>query len=126
MIHIIKLSLEHVPFAIAAHLIETEAGPILLETGPHSTLPVLEAGLAKLGYKMEDIQHVFLTHIHLDHAGAAWAFAEKGATIYMHPFGKKHMVADDVGVLHSSVPWIKSRAGSSGHLPLKRGELLSV
>ncbi len=92
MINIIKLSLKNVPFAIAAHLIETEAGPILLETGPHSTLPVLEAGLAALGYKMEDIQHVFLTHIHLDHAGAAWAFAEKGATIYMHPFGKKHMV----------------------------------
>jgi len=92
MINIIGLSLKHIPFAIAAHLIETEAGPILLETGPHSTLPTLEAGLAEYGYKIEDIQHVFLTHIHLDHAGAAWAFAEKGATIYMHPFGKKHMV----------------------------------
>ena len=92
MINIIGLSLKDVPFAIAAHLIETELGPILLETGPHSTLPILEAGLAIHGYKIADIKHVFLTHIHLDHAGAAWAFAEQGATIYMHPFGKRHMV----------------------------------
>ncbi len=91
MIKIIKLSLEYIPFAIAAHIVETEIGPILVETGPHSTLPVLKAGLAQHGYKMEDIKHVFLTHIHLDHAGAAWAFAEKGATVYMHPFGEKHM-----------------------------------
>lgn len=92
MVKIIKLSLGSIPFAIAAHLVETKIGPILLETGPHSTLPSLKTGLKAHGYQMEDIQHVFLTHIHLDHAGAAWAFAEKGATIYMHPFGKKHMV----------------------------------
>jgi glyoxylase-like metal-dependent hydrolase (beta-lactamase superfamily II) len=63
-----------------------------LETGPYSTFKTLEKGLNDKGYAIEDVKHVFLTHIHLDHAGAAWAFAEKGATIYMHPFGKKHMV----------------------------------
>ena len=52
----------------------------------------LEKALQAKGYQLQDVQHVLLTHIHLDHAGAAWAFAEKGATIYMHPFGKKHMV----------------------------------
>lgn len=92
MINIIKLALELIPVVIATHLVETSEGPILLETGPHSTLPQLKAGLAKYGYKMEDIKHIFLTHIHLDHAGAAWAFAEHGATIYLHPLGKKHMV----------------------------------
>jgi len=92
MINVIKLTLDILPMAIAAHLVETSDGPILLETGPHSTLPKLKAGLAEHGYKMEDIKHVFLTHIHLDHAGAAWAFAEHGATIYMHPLGKRHMV----------------------------------
>lgn len=92
MINIIKLTLDLLPMPMAAHLVETTVGPILLETGPHSTLPKLKAGLAEYGYRMEDIKHVFLTHIHLDHAGAAWAFAEHGATIYMHPLGKKHMV----------------------------------
>src|SRR5262249_13735426 len=33
----------------------------------------------------------FLTHIHLDHAGAAWAMAEMGANIYVHPRGYAHL-----------------------------------
>lgn len=101
MIKVIKLTLGVVPMEIAAHLVETSAGPVLIETGPHSTLPKLKAGLAKYGYQMEDIEHVFLTHIHLDHAGAAWAFAEHGATIYMHPKGQKHM-ADPTKLLASA------------------------
>jgi len=101
MVHIIDLHFQNTPNANASFLIESSEGPILVETGPHSTLPTLEAGLAKLGYQMEDIQHVFLTHIHLDHAGAAWAFAEKGATIYLHPFGEKHM-ADPTKLLRTA------------------------
>ncbi len=77
--------------AIASFLIETSDGPILIESGPHSTFNNLEKELEKLGYTVSDVQHVFLTHIHLDHAGAAWAFAEKGAKIYVHPFGARHM-----------------------------------
>lgn len=76
---------------IAAFLIETTEGPILIETGPHSTLPKLQAGIEAAGYAMEDVKHVFISHIHLDHAGSAWAFAEHGATIYLHPFGERHL-----------------------------------
>ena len=64
---------------------------MLIETGPHSTFATLEANLSERGYRIADVKHVFITHIHLDHAGAAWAFAEQGATIYLHPFGYKHM-----------------------------------
>ena len=42
------------------------------------------------GYRPEDVRHVFLTHIHLDHGGAAWVFAQHGATIYLHPLGLPH------------------------------------
>ena len=80
------------PKAIAAYLMETENGPILFESGPYSCLPKLKEGLAKYGYKTSDIKHVFLTHIHLDHAGAAWHFAEQGAKIYVHPKGEKHLL----------------------------------
>ena len=51
----------------------------------------LEKGLADLGYAVSDIKHVLLSHIHFDHAGAAWALAKTGATIYVHPAGWKHM-----------------------------------
>ena len=77
--------------AIASFLVESNEGPILIETGPHSTISHLEKGLADHGYSISDVKHVFITHIHLDHAGAAWAFADHGAKIYLHPFGKKHL-----------------------------------
>jgi glyoxylase-like metal-dependent hydrolase (beta-lactamase superfamily II) len=32
-----------------------------------------------------------LTHIHFDHAGAAWKFAENGAKIYVHPIEIPHL-----------------------------------
>lgn len=76
---------------IAAYLIETLAGPVLIETGPYSTFPQLQKLLQAKGYQLNDIKHIFITHIHLDHAGAAWALAEAGATIYVHPFGQKHL-----------------------------------
>lgn len=90
-IHVLDLEFQNIPGAIAAFLIETDAGPCLIETGPHSSFPTLQKSIQTLGYQVSDIKHVFLTHIHLDHAGAAWAFAEQGANIYLHPFGAKNM-----------------------------------
>ncbi|MEE9373011.1 MAG: MBL fold metallo-hydrolase [Saprospiraceae bacterium] len=91
-IHIINTEYQGAALSIAAFLVETDQGFILVETGPHSTLPTLVKGIQRCGLDWKDIQHVFLTHIHLDHAGAAWCFAENGATIYLHPLGYKHML----------------------------------
>lgn len=91
MIHTIDLHFQKNNETIAAFLVETSEGPVLIETGPHSTFSHLQTGVEKAGFSIEDIQHVFLSHIHFDHAGAAWALAEKGAKIYVHPFGAKHL-----------------------------------
>ena len=77
--------------SIAAFLIESTDGPILIECGPYSTFASLEKGLKQHGYALAEVKHVFLSHIHFDHAGAAWAFAENGANIYLHPYGAAHM-----------------------------------
>lgn len=90
-VHKIDLNFTGQKNSIASFLIKTEEGPILVESGPASTLKYLEQGLASHGYALSDVKHVFLTHIHLDHAGAAWCFAELGAKIYLHPLGYKHM-----------------------------------
>ena len=76
---------------IAAYLIESGSNLVLIETGPHSTLPVLKAAVKRLGFRMDQIKHVLLSHIHFDHAGAAWALASN-ATIYVHPAGEKHLI----------------------------------
>jgi len=91
MIKIIDLHFQDRKETIATFLIETSDGPVLVETGPHSRISYLEAGLKEHGYSSSDVKHVILTHIHLDHAGAAWYFADKGANIYLHPVGVPHM-----------------------------------
>ena len=92
---VIDLQFKGIKQAIASFLVETEDGPVLIETGPHSTLPFLKQGLAEYGYQLEDIKHVLLSHIHLDHAGAAWVFAQHQAKIYVHPAGIKHLAAPE-------------------------------
>lgn len=91
MIQIIDLQHMGNSQTIAAFLVESTEGLIVMETGPYSTFPQLKKGIEDCGYKVSDIKHVFLTHIHFDHAGAAWAFAEQGAKIYVHPFGAPHL-----------------------------------
>ena len=93
--YLLDLHFKGLPETIAAFLIETEAGPVLVETGPHSTFPALREGLARHGYAPSDVRAVFLTQIHLDHAGAAWALAEAGADIYVHPLGARHLLQPD-------------------------------
>jgi glyoxylase-like metal-dependent hydrolase (beta-lactamase superfamily II) len=79
--------------AIASYLIPYEEGLILVESGPGSTQDQLESNIRALGYKLDDLTHLFLTHIHLDHAGAAGWLAERtGATVYVHPRGAPHML----------------------------------
>jgi glyoxylase-like metal-dependent hydrolase (beta-lactamase superfamily II) len=86
------LGLEH---AIAVFVIETNVGPVLIECGPASTLPHLKRVLEEKGWPIDAFQHVFLTHIHFDHAGSAWEFAQNGAKIYVHPIGLPHLAAPE-------------------------------
>lgn len=80
------------PQTIASHLIESSEGPILIETGPDTTFKNLENHLSSNGYSISDVKYVFVTHIHLDHSGAAWHFAKEGATIYVHERGAPHLI----------------------------------
>ena len=77
---------------IAATALETDDGLILFDTGPESTFETVVAQLPERGFNVRDVRHVFLSHIHFDHAGAAWRFAELGATIYVHPRGAPHLI----------------------------------
>ena len=78
--------------AIASYMIRHSAGVVLIESGPGSTLPAMQAALAAHGFSASDVTHVLLTHIHLDHAGAAGWFSRRGAQIIVHPVGAPHML----------------------------------
>lgn len=77
---------------IAVYLIPHTKGVVLVESGPGSTLGGLESGLQAFGYEFKDVTDVFITHIHLDHAGASGVLARYGARIHVHPKGATHMV----------------------------------
>ena len=90
------------PHTIASYLLPHEDGAALIETGPASTAPMLQAQLADHGLTPNDISEVLLTHIHLDHAGAAgWLATEHGATVYVHSKGAPHL-ADPERLLQSA------------------------
>jgi glyoxylase-like metal-dependent hydrolase (beta-lactamase superfamily II) len=61
---------------IASYLL-AEGEPALVDCGPSSCLDALEAGLADRGVAIEDLRDLLLTHIHLDHAGAAGALVRR-------------------------------------------------
>jgi glyoxylase-like metal-dependent hydrolase (beta-lactamase superfamily II) len=92
MIHVLDTKHLGRPGIIAVTVLETDDGPVLFDTGPESTFETVAAELRNLGFDPADVRHVFLSHIHFDHAGAAWRFAELGATIYVHPRGAPHLI----------------------------------
>lgn len=80
------------PGLIAAYALEHANGVVLIESGPGSTFSALEAGLTGAGYALEDVTDLFVTHIHLDHAGAAGLLAKSGAHVHVHHRGYAHLV----------------------------------
>jgi glyoxylase-like metal-dependent hydrolase (beta-lactamase superfamily II) len=97
MIHIIDTHQLGRTGIVAATALETDDGLALFDTGPESTFDNVVAGLGQAGFEAEDVRHIFLSHIHFDHAGAAWRFGAsrtggKGATVYVHPRGAPHLI----------------------------------
>jgi glyoxylase-like metal-dependent hydrolase (beta-lactamase superfamily II) len=81
---------------IASFLLLAEDGTsaALVETGPTTCLDRLIAGLKEHGVSHEHVRQVFLTHIHLDHAGASGHLSEllPNATFFVHEVGYPHLV----------------------------------
>jgi glyoxylase-like metal-dependent hydrolase (beta-lactamase superfamily II) len=67
--------------------------PALIETGPTTSGEAVMAGLEALGMGRDDLAHVVLTHIHLDHAGGVGRLAARfpAATVWVHERGVKHL-----------------------------------
>jgi glyoxylase-like metal-dependent hydrolase (beta-lactamase superfamily II) len=88
----LDLNFQGRPQAIASYLLKHSSGAVLIESGPGSCLEGLQAGLSAQGLAPSDVTHVLLTHIHLDHAGAAGWLARQGAQVCVHPIGAPHML----------------------------------
>lgn len=89
---LIDLNFQAKEKVIASYILEAKDGLAVIETGPGSVIERAKSGLEELGYSFKDVRHIFLTHIHLDHAGAAGWWAQQGAHVYVHEVGAKHLI----------------------------------
>lgn len=82
------------PQMAAIHLIEHGGRVALVDTGTSHSVPAVLAALAALGHEPGDVEHVILTHVHLDHAGGAGALMRvlPNARLAVHPRGAPHMI----------------------------------
>jgi glyoxylase-like metal-dependent hydrolase (beta-lactamase superfamily II) len=79
---------------IGCYLLETDDGLALNDCGPAVCVPALERGLADRGMSLQDIRHLLLSHIHLDHAGAAGVLVRENPrlTVHVSEIGAPHLV----------------------------------
>jgi glyoxylase-like metal-dependent hydrolase (beta-lactamase superfamily II) len=79
---------------IGVYLLESEDGPALHDCGPATCLDSLKAGLAQRGLELADIRHLLLSHIHLDHAGAAGLLVREhpGLQVHVSEIGAPHLI----------------------------------
>jgi glyoxylase-like metal-dependent hydrolase (beta-lactamase superfamily II) len=122
---------------VAACLLETPAGPALVDPGPASTLPKLAAGLAAHGYRLDELTALLLTHIHLDHAAASGTLTRENPRlrVFVHETGAPHLV-DPAKLLGSATRLYGDRmeqlwgevapVPASQVTPLKGGERLML
>lgn len=95
-VHLLDLLFQRQPGAIGAYVLKGAHGEnALLETGPTSTRAALLDGLRALEVDPASITQVLVTHIHLDHAGAAGVLLRDdlpNAHVLVHPVGLPHLI----------------------------------
>lgn len=79
---------------IGVYLLETEDGLALFDCGPARSVAALKERLSELGLALTELRHLLLSHIHLDHAGAAGVLVREHPKLRVHvsEIGAPHLV----------------------------------
>lgn len=79
---------------IATGIIHGADGVTLVDPGPTTCLAALRRQLAVSGIRLSDVTALFITHIHLDHAGVAGTLLRENprVRVYVHEAGAPHLI----------------------------------
>jgi glyoxylase-like metal-dependent hydrolase (beta-lactamase superfamily II) len=79
---------------IGCYVLETADGVALFDCGPASCSATLKERLRERGLELADVRHLLLSHIHLDHAGAAGVLVREhpGLQVHVSEIGAPHLV----------------------------------
>jgi glyoxylase-like metal-dependent hydrolase (beta-lactamase superfamily II) len=82
------------PGIVGCYLLDTEDGLALFDCGPATSIAHLKAGLAERGLDLTEVRHLLLSHIHLDHAGAAGVLVRESPWLQVHvsEVGAPHLI----------------------------------
>jgi glyoxylase-like metal-dependent hydrolase (beta-lactamase superfamily II) len=89
--HSLDVHFQGHPGLIAAHAIETADGWIIIDPGPGSCTDALLEALHLLSIPVEAVKQLYVTHVHLDHAGGAGWWAQRGVPVFCHPRAARHL-----------------------------------
>lgn len=80
------------PERTGTYVIKEEA-LTLIETGPSPSVEHIKQGLTSLGFSLDEVHYIIVTHVHLDHAGGAGLLLEEcpNAQVVIHPRGSRHL-----------------------------------
>jgi glyoxylase-like metal-dependent hydrolase (beta-lactamase superfamily II) len=92
------------PMLDASHLIVHGGRAAFVDTGTNASVPGLIDALGKSGIDRGDVDYVFLTHVHLDHAGGAGSLMQRlpNARAVLHPRGARHVI-DPTRLIEGSI-----------------------
>lgn len=84
----------NMPQVASAYLLEEEGHGVVVETNTTHAIPKILKTMESEGIKRENLDYVIVTHVHLDHAGGAWALLEAcpNAILLAHPKTAKHLI----------------------------------
>lgn len=95
------------PEAIATGVVQGGGDLALVDPGPTTCIDTLAAGLEAQGRRLDEVTHVLLTHIHLDHAAATGAVVARAprARVYVHSRGARHLAQPDRLIASATRVW---------------------
>jgi glyoxylase-like metal-dependent hydrolase (beta-lactamase superfamily II) len=82
------------PQMAACYLLETESTLAVVEAGNNDSADRILQVIASRGRSPQEVSHVIVTHVHLDHAGGAGKLMQlmPNATLVAHPRGARHLI----------------------------------
>jgi metallo-beta-lactamase class B len=101
--------------AISSYVIATDDGLILLDTGTKEMAPGIRAGIAKLGFDLQDIKIILSSHAHWDHVEGHAAMKEATDAKVM-------ALGEDAAAITSGVD--NSAIGAAGWTPTQVDRVL--
>jgi glyoxylase-like metal-dependent hydrolase (beta-lactamase superfamily II) len=91
-VHAVDPALLGTPGALTLYVIDAPE-PTIVDTGSANSPPRIYDALAGIGIERDEVRHVLVTHVHLDHAGGAGHLAEAlpNARFYLHDAGVEYL-----------------------------------